>query len=216
MARVLRRGAGVALLLSICLHAPSAVAQDSSGSATLVGVRILYDQDSCPRLAEVYLEHATDTISGFELRLGWDRPDFALFSRAESAPTPVLGADSTKPGKSSSQPVVERDSTALRDWEYVEARSQAGLWVKVTALATLTKSAPERLIYPGQSCVLLRLPLSAGRPAENFLAGDSAILLIEPYQTRLSRSNGQLVDSVDFRNAATRISACRRAADPRQ
>jgi len=199
---------------SITLSAPAVGAQTDATRPTIIGVRLLYDQDSCPAFAEVYVEQLSDTVGAFELRLSWDRPDFARFETAAIAPGPVMAGDSATATRTVRQPPLERDSTSLGNWEYVEPRGESGLWVKVTAIACLTVKAPERLLYPGQRYTLFRLPLVAGRPAQDFLAGDSSIVRLDPSQSRLSRPDGQLLDSLEFHNDAARISPCRRLGSP--
>lgn len=206
---------GVCLALwGTLLSTPPAIAQTDGAHAAVVGVRLQYDQDSCPAFAEVYLEDLADTIGAFELNLSWDRPDFARFETANMSPGPVMAGDSAKSAPSVSQPLLERDSSTLGDWEYVEARGESGLWVKVTAIACLTVQAPERLLYPGPTRLLFRLPLVAGRPAQDFLADGTAIIRFDPLQSRLSRPDSQLLDSLRLRADTARIPACRRAASP--
>lgn len=213
------RGVGVIMLLGLCLVAqPSwAAVEDSARPGPTLEARFILGPDHCPTALGVWVTSVPDTIQGLEVVLQWDRPDFALFSRLKT-PRTKRGIDQAKrdsrgavEGASNavSRPALERNKGLLKQWEYVEARGETGLWAKVTAAAYLIGESRPRPICPGDTGLLFSLPLELPKSQADFVEGDSAIVRLVEQLTRGSDPKGNTLEGLLLRDAVIHMAPCR-------
>jgi hypothetical protein len=183
--------------------------------------RFLVGPDQCPKAVQVWLISTPDSIQGLEVFLTWDRPDFALFE-TKKATIPQIGAQKPKAGAKDSpkaadssplRPVLERGKGLLKQWEYVEARGETGIWAKVTAVAYLLGETRPPPICPGESGLLFSIPLTLPKSRTTFVEGDSAIVRLENLQTRGSDTRGNMLRHLVLRNAVIHVTPCRHAPE---
>jgi hypothetical protein len=192
-----------------------------SAGPTALEIRTVADADSCPTAIEIWLTETQDTIVALEIYLNWDRPDFARFRKAQYALPPldtlvddtaaIIGGEDVDKKEEVLQPVVDRRGGLLENWEYVEARGESGLGVKVVALARVSEAPAALAIQPGDSGRLVALPLDVPfnqyRPIEH----DSAAVRFGRMATRISTRRGALVDTLTLVPAYVPITPCWRS-----
>jgi len=192
-------------------------AQDSVKQGPVLEARFVLGPDQCPQAVQVWLVSTPDTIQGLEVFLTWDRPDFALFV-TKRAPILQAGAQKSKTGVKGSpkaadnlplQPAIERGKGLLKQWEYVEARGETGIWAKVTAVAYLLGETRPPPICPGETGPLFSIPLTLPKPQMAFAEGDSAIVSLDDLQTRGSDTKGNTLEHLVLRNAVIYVAPCR-------
>jgi len=209
------------MLLGLCLFAqPSwAAVEDSAGPGPILEARFILGPDHCPTALGVWVASTPDTIQGLEIVLQWDRPDFALFARSKT-PRTKLGSDQARPDRKGTtegaghvlpQPALERNKGLLRQWEYVEARGETGLWAKVTAVAYLVGESRPRPVCPGDTGLLFSLPLELPKSQVNIVDGDSAIVRLDEQLTRGSDPRGNTLQRLLLRDAVIHLAPCRPA-----
>jgi len=184
-----------------------ALAQVPEASASaILETRIATDADSCPTAVEVWLVSTRDTIQALELVISWDRPDVAHFI-TESVKRPVIdtlvsGKPSNAGGKKDSiivKPLLSRSDGLLKNWEYVEARGESGLSVKVTAFPYLASEGDATPLTPSQTGLLISLPVkSLPKPPLDVL-GDSASVGFGEKASFLSNPRGKLISNIVLR-----------------
>jgi hypothetical protein len=222
----LARIVGFILLIGVFLYgsggtsAQPALAVQSAGP-TALEIRVVSDADSCPSAIEVWLTQTHDTIVALEFVLGWDRPDFARFQTERHA-LPALDTllDDTATVDTSEdvvkdkrivRPVLDYQGGLLENWEYVEARGETGLGVKVVALARVTEAPTELAIHPGDSGRLVVLPLDVRLGQYRSVDHDSAAVGFAEMATRVSTRRGSLVDSLTLIPAYLPTAPCLRS-----
>lgn len=198
--------------------------QDSARRGPVLEARFVLGPDQCPKALEVWLVATPDTIQGLEVFLTWDRPDFALFqtetpkspdSKTAKANTRTkTGSAAKSPEKLTPRPVIQRGNDLLKQWEYVEARGESGVWAKVTAVAYLMSETRPRPICPGESGVLFSIPVTLPKTLTSFVDGDSAVVRLDSLLTRGSDPQGNTLENLTLRHAVTRVTPCRQAAKP--
>jgi len=197
----------------------SSVAQAASPTDATLEARIVTDSRGCPTAVDVWLKRTTDSIQGIEVYLAWDRPGVGMFetSKVRVASPDSTGKDSlsakslTGPGMSARiEPRMDRSQGLLRSWEYVAARGETGLWVKVTGIAYLVGGSKPRPISPGDTGLLFRLPVTVFTSQKDSLAGDSAIVLFDGQRTRYSDTRGKLFNNLDLHDGAVSAIRCRK------
>lgn len=213
------RGWGVIVLLGLCLFSQTswAAVEDSAKPGPILEARFILGSDHCPTALGVWVVSTPDTIQGLEVVLQWDRPDFASFALSRT-PRTKTGLDQAKPDRKGAtegernvlpRPALERDKGLLKQWEYVEARGETGLWAKVTAVAYLVGKSRPRPVCPGDTGLLFSLPLELPKSQVNLVEGDSAIVRLEEHLTRGSDARGNTLEHLVLRDAVIRMAPCR-------
>ncbi|GAB4315575.1 MAG: hypothetical protein Kow0074_03230 [Candidatus Zixiibacteriota bacterium] len=172
-------------------------------------MRIVYDADSCPIRASVYLDETTDTISGFELVLLWNRPDVLRFETTKSSLERLNSDDRTAEPDTVSVPGLMADSGLVDQWAFVEARGDKGHMAKVIGLAQLVDPNPGVLIKPGDQGLLFELPLNVVADAMVADDADSLTLEIQPQVSRVSNAQGTLISRLQLHPVRVAVPVCR-------
>ena len=194
-----------------------AAVQESQRQGPILEARFILGSDSCPTALGVWVVSTPDTIQGLEIVLQWDRPDFALFKRLKTLRAKTGTSQASPDGKRVTEvagtmlprPVLERDKGLMKQWEYVEARGEAGLWAKVTAVAYLMGKSRPRSICPGDTGLLFSFPLELPNPQVDFVEGDSATVRLDEQSTRGSDPKGNTLEHLVLRNAVIHVAPCR-------
>lgn len=219
MTNYVRSKSGVSALLIIAslgigaipVLADSTEVSPSSPTAAL-GVRLQYDSSGCPIAAELLLERTADTIRGLEAVLQWDRPNAIQFVRATALPDSIPTADSLAgllaPKDRSSLLPLETRGHLLGHWEFAQARWVSGTRAKIIAVAQILSDSEKVAIVPGQSGVLCRLPIRVIPREDSVSAADSLVLNLDPMETHLATSRGDLARLAQPQPAVARFDRC--------
>lgn len=189
---------------------------DSGRPGPALEMRLVLGSDQCPKAVQVWLTATSDTIQGFEIVVGWDRPDFAMFAMQSPADSAAVGkramagkSDSLNLSTSkASRPKLNRVGGLTEKWEYLEARGESGLWAKVTGFAYMISNTRPRPIVPGDSGVLFSIPLVVSKSTPRAIDGDSAVVGLDPMLTRLSDTKGNLLKKLVLRQAIVHVAPC--------
>ena len=193
---------------------------DSVKLGPAIEARFVLGPDHCPIAIQIWLVSTPDTIQGLEVFLTWDRPDFALFETRKPKVSPTSerkratgSKDSLKSaGDLPLQPVIDRSGGLLKQWEFVEARGENGLWAKVTAMAYLMSQTKPRPISPGESGALFSIPLVPIKSQMPFADGDSVVVRMDGLLTRISDNKGKLLEHLVLRDAVVRVAPCKKTS----
>jgi hypothetical protein len=219
-----RRSTGIAVILLLLLLLGGrdswGTSPDSVKPGPVIEARFVFGPDHCPIAVQIWLVSTPDTIQGLEVFLTWDRPDFALFETRKPKVTPAskqkpaMGTkDSLKStGDLPLQPAIDRSGGLLKQWEFVEARGENGLWAKVTAIAYLMSQTRARPISPGESGALFSIPLVPIKSQMPFADGDSVVVRMDRLLTRISDNKGKLLEHLVLRDAVVCVAPCRKTS----
>jgi hypothetical protein len=202
-----------ALVIGVALNT---LAQEQSTAATptaALETRVVKDSSGCPTAIDLWLVSTTDTIQGFEAVLQWDRPEHPLFVRGVSPNKKGTGTDTLmmqlKPTDPRTQIPIDRSGSLIARWEFTEARSTDGHFVKILGVAKLLGQDDPSPVLPGASGSLMRIPLSP-TPMSTYEADTGlATLYFDPASTRLSTPQGVLFEGLTLRSSAIDVAACR-------
>jgi len=205
----------VALVLLVIPPLRSAWPQKApdKGSSASLEARIVTDSAGCPTAVDLWLVSTSDTVKGLEALLQWDRPDlvrFAPAARLDSRKSDST-ADSTTPAraaKPANSAAIDTRRGLLAGWEYVEARSDEGLTVKITAVSSLLPGRKATPIPPGKHGRLCRLPLKAVADGARPVPGDSLCVWLDAVNTRLSNASGDLFGDVKLKRGIISLAPC--------
>lgn len=162
----------------------------------VIEARLVRDSAGCPSAIDLWLASTTDTIQGFEVVLQWDRPNQIQFVRGGKGVT--KGNSSTdsltallKPTDPKTQMPIDRRTSLLSGWEFVEARSTDGHTAKILGVAKLFGQDEPTPVLPGNSGSLMRIQFSVLKSSPTADTG-AVHLNFDAVNTRISTPMGVL------------------------
>lgn len=174
--------------------------------------RLVLDSAGCPGAVDIWLSMTSDTIQGIEVALQWDHPGPVVFMSGGPSPDTSIAdsvADLLLPKDKSTLIPLDRRGSLIANWELVQARTTSGHVAKLIAVAKVMSQESIAPVVPGQSGLLVRLPLAVRTLPPGAPTPDTVLLTFEMSQTRLSTHRGVLFDRVSVAPVSVDISSCR-------
>ena len=203
------------LLVLMPLLRPSVEAGTPGESAERTAsleVRIVKDSSGCPIAVDLWLASTSDTIKGLEAVVSWDRPDFTQFApfpiSVTKPDTSALSVLLRKAANDRDRAMIDTSHSLLSGWEFLHARLQSQISVKIVGVATFLGQRPGIPIPPGMSGLLCRFALKKAEIAADASTGDSATVSLGRESTRLSDPKGRLFTQLKLKQDVTRMMPC--------